>query len=345
MQSQKNNSSLTPSRLVMIILFLSLDELEPEAVFEHAGLPSSLMNDMDGAIPVEDFGKLLNSAIALTGDHAIGLHVGEEFGIEMLDVVGMIVSHSPDLRTALSHLSQYIPLITHLVTLELREEGSRARLLMNLPKELVQLNNPAISEFCAAVFFCMGRRLVDGNFVVRTLRSRLPAPPWQTEYPNVFGEDVEVLFEAGEDSAEFDSYLLNLPMKRHAPGLYQQLRNQAARRLARMPQPVCTAGNVRGLIEEFLGERLLDLPTIAERMGMTPRTLQRRLRDENTTFLSIYDSCRRERAHSYLLDEREVEIDTLVAILGYSEPANFYRAFKSWFGVTPSEYRRRHRAL
>jgi AraC-like DNA-binding protein len=328
----------------MMILFLALDELEPETVLEHAGLPVSLMEDMDGAIPVEDFGKLLSSAIALTGDEAIGLHVGQEFGIEMLDVVGMIVSHAPDLRTAIGHLSQYLPLVSHINTFELREEGASARLFMHLPEELARLNNPAMAEFCMASLFCMGRRLVDGNLVIRTLRSRLPAPPWLAEYPSVIGDDVELLFNAGEDSAEFDSYLLNLPMKRHAPGLYQQMRNQAARRLASLPQPESTSGNVRGLIDEFLGERLLDLPTIAERMGLTPRTLQRRLQDENTTFQSIYDSCRRERARSYLLEESEVEIDTLAAMMGYSEPANFYRAFKGWFGVTPSEYQRRHGA-
>ncbi|MFN3587036.1 MAG: helix-turn-helix domain-containing protein [Moraxellaceae bacterium] len=88
---------------------------------------------------------------------------------------------------------------------------------------------------------------------------------------------------------------------------------------------------------------MLDLLTIAERMGMTPRTLQRRLKAENMTFQVIYDACRRECAKHYLLEETAGDINTLAAMLGYSEPANFYRAFKGWFGETPSEFRQRRR--
>jgi AraC-like DNA-binding protein len=335
-------SDLTPSRLVMMVMFMCLDELEPEAVLAHAGLPDSLLDDMDGAIPIENVARLLQSAVAVTGDPALGLRVGQEFGMEMLDVVGMLVCNSPNLRTAVTHMSQCMPLISQLTYFELREEGPRTRILMYLPEELAQLESPFIGEFCAAVFFCTARRLIDGNFRICALRSRLPEPAWVDEYVQVVGDDVELVFNADENSVEFDSYLLDLPMKRHSPGLYRQMREQAARRLARQPQPDTTAGSVKHLIEEFLGERLLDLTTIAERMGLTPRTLQRRLKEEATTFQTIYDNCRRERAQGYLRESADSGIETLAAILGYSEPANFYRAFKGWFGVAPNEFRRRY---
>ncbi|MFN3587035.1 MAG: AraC family transcriptional regulator [Moraxellaceae bacterium] len=245
MQTKKPDSELTPGRLVLIVLFLALDELEAETVFEHAGLSPALADDMDAHIPVEEVGRLIASCIELSGDPALGLHLGQELGMEMLDVVGMIVGSSPTFRDALTALSEYMPLLSHLTYFDLHEDGERARMVMHLPAAMERLESSFLGELCAATLFCQARRLVDGNFFLRRLSSRLPVPPWVDEYAQVFGDDVELVFEAGEDSVEFDRFLLDLPMKRHSPGLYQQLRAQAARRMASLPQPGTMAGRVQ----------------------------------------------------------------------------------------------------
>lgn len=335
---------LTPARLALTVLYLILDDVDFDELLEHSGVPASRLDDMDGMLSFDDSCALIKSSLELTGDPALGLHMGQEIGIEMLDMVGMIVANAPDLRNALHMITEFSPLASRLGRIELQEGDVHSRLVLHLEPELVALKTHFCGEICAATFFCMARRLFDGTFAVRTLRSRLPAPPWAEEYFQVFGDDVEVLFEADEDSMEFDSALLHLRTKRHSPGLYQQLRTQAARRLASLPQPETSTGSVRRLIDEYLGEKLLDLPTIAERMGMTPRTLQRRLRDENITFQVLYDERRQLHARRYLLEDPNSNIDTLAAILGYSEPANFYRAFKTWFGLSPREFQRRHKA-
>lgn len=228
MSSKKPDAALTPGRIVLIVLFLALDDLDVEQVLAHAGLPSSLADDMDAHIPVEDVAKLIASGIELSGDPALGLHLGQELGMEMLDVVGMIVGSSPTFRDALTALSEYMPLLSNLTWFELHEEGDRARMQMHLPEGMAKLQSTFLGELCAATLFCQARRLVDGNFFLRRLCSCLQAPPWVDEYRQVLGDDVELVFEAGEDSVEFDRLLLDLPMKRHSPGLYQQLRAQAA---------------------------------------------------------------------------------------------------------------------
>lgn len=334
---------LTPARLILTTLYLGLDEgLEAETVMERAGLPPSRLEDMDSHFTMDEVRDLLQASLELTDDPALGLHLGQEFAIEMLDLVGMVASRAPDMRTAIQHAILYAPLITTLGNFRLTEEGSQARVTLHLMPELLELNTHFIAEIVAAGALCIGRRVVAGDISPSRMRFRLPAPPWQAEYAQVFGEEVEILFEAGEDSLEFDRRLLDYPMKRHSPGLYQHLRQQAARRLASLPQPESTRASVERLIGEYLGERLLDLPTIAERMGLTPRTLQRRLKEEGSSFQTVYDHCRQQQAHLHLTT-LDTDIHTLAALLGYSEPANFYRAFKGWFGLTPSEYRRRHR--
>lgn len=152
MRNEKAASELTSSRIVLIVMFLALDEHEPEAVLERAGLPERLLDDMEGAIPIENVARMIACITEIVGESAVGLRVGQEFGIEMLDVVGMVVSNSPSLRTAINHISEYMPLISHLTYFGLHEEATRARIFMHLPEELTRLNNSFLADFCAAVF-------------------------------------------------------------------------------------------------------------------------------------------------------------------------------------------------
>jgi len=77
---------------------------------------------------------------------------------------------------------------------------------------------------------------------------------------------------------------------------------------------------------------------IARQMGMSERTLQRRLAAEESTFHDLLEDARRTIACSYLAD-RKLAAYEVSFLLGYSEPATFFRAFKRWTGKTPQQYR------
>ena len=76
---------------------------------------------------------------------------------------------------------------------------------------------------------------------------------------------------------------------------------------------------------------------------MGPRTLQRRLRDEGTSFAKVRDSMRREMAVK-LLRKQDLAVYEVAFLLGYSEPSTFYRAFRRWTGIAPLQYRAKHLA-
>ena len=82
-----------------------------------------------------------------------------------------------------------------------------------------------------------------------------------------------------------------------------------------------------------------DLPTVARRADIPLRTLQRRLADEGLTFSSLVSEVRFKRACELLVD-RSRRIHEIATELGYSDPANFTRAFKTRAGITPTEYRK-----
>ena len=90
-------------------------------------------------------------------------------------------------------------------------------------------------------------------------------------------------------------------------------------------------------------ERLLagsrpDLPMVAKELGISERTLQRRITDEGTSFRQLLNETRHEFVRQYL-GNASVEITEAAFLVGYEDPNSFYRAFRSWEGKTPAEWR------
>ena len=118
----------------------------------------------------------------------------------------------------------------------------------------------------------------------------------------------------------------------------------ACRRLEKMlkqlpPSDDSTAARVRRLLLESLAHGGASAGEVARELGMSERTLHRRLRAEKTSFRRILDALRGALS-SDLLREPRIGIAEVAFLLGYSEPAAFYRSFRRWTGQTPLAFRR-----
>ena len=98
------------------------------------------------------------------------------------------------------------------------------------------------------------------------------------------------------------------------------------------------AETVRFLIEERLPGSSIELTDIAADLGMSPRTLNRQLQKEKTSYRDVLDKVRKDKARAYFEQDRSSILEIAVN-LGYADSSNFSRAFKRWFGVPPSVYR------
>jgi AraC-like DNA-binding protein len=115
-----------------------------------------------------------------------------------------------------------------------------------------------------------------------------------------------------------------------APQFENQLKEGRARK--------SILGQVKWVLKRLLSGSRPDLLMIAKELGMSERTLQRRITEEGTTFRQLLNETRHELVRQYL-DNASVEITEAAFLIGYEDPNSFYRAFRSWEGKTPAEWR------
>ncbi len=146
-------------------------------------------------------------------------------------------------------------------------------------------------------------------------------------------------FDAEVSAIAFHRESLAVPMKSPRPELCRLLEAHGEELLRRLP----SQGDLldlarRALLEELRGGEP-ELGTIARKLGMSGRTLQRRLRVLGASHQDLLDEVRRDLALRYLKDP-SLAVAEVSFLLGFSEVSNFYRAFRRWTGSTPLEFRR-----
>jgi AraC-like DNA-binding protein len=150
-----------------------------------------------------------------------------------------------------------------------------------------------------------------------------------------------VRFSQSRDELVFDRVLLDMPLASGFPALHRQAALRADQLVRQTPG---RAGLVAGIDDayakdpELLGQ---GIEAVAARLGLHPRTLQRRLRDEGTSFAAVHDRARYRSAATSL--ESGENLEKISEQLGFSDRRSFTRAFRRWAGSSPSGFRRRAR--
>ena len=128
--------------------------------------------------------------------------------------------------------------------------------------------------------------------------------------------------------------MLSLPLRGAEPSLSPQA--------GLAPIPETFSDGLRQALAPYLGKEKPHKNLVAEALGVSPRTLHRRLADEHTSYSEILDQTRLMRAAT-LLKETDMKLLDITLVLGYENASSFTRAFRRWAGLPPREYRQLHR--
>ena len=156
-----------------------------------------------------------------------------------------------------------------------------------------------------------------------------------TEHQRIF--DCPLRFAQPRNELRFDPSVLDLAMREPSPDLVAYLTHQAERRLASLGDATLL-DEVGRAVREALPGGAPTITAVARRLGMSARSLQRRLAEEDTSFAAVVDTIRRELA-TEMLTERRVSIEEVAFLVGFADARGFRRAVERWTGRSPRELR------
>ncbi|MGQ0709554.1 MAG: AraC family transcriptional regulator ligand-binding domain-containing protein [Rhodoferax sp.] len=297
-----------------------------------ARLPLGLLGDRPTLSTAQYF-ALWQAVSDLSGDPGIGLKLAPALPAGRLPPSLLAAWHARDYRDALHRVARYKQLCAP-ERLHLREESEVCIIDVEWP-HAGQAEPAALVDATLATLLELGRQGTGLPLAARQVditRSKPEAPSHEA----YFG--CRVRYCAAHNRLVLHRADLDRSFAAYNAKLLEMLSPALDRLLAEQQRPPSFSERVQWLLGRQLCGGRPDIPAMALELGVSERTLQRRLADEGTSFQHLLSAVRRERAHALLAD-LELELGEIAFLLGFEDQNSFFRAFRQWEGQTPSHWR------
>lgn len=282
--------------------------------------------------------ELFDRAAMLLGDDALGLHAGEHIRPGHYGVLGYVAMNCATLGEVLDHLRRYQALVVDLGGVGVAANGNSV-VLSWAPDEGRPMRQ--LAEFNWAALISFMRWISGREGIPLRLDCNYPAPAQLDEHRRLFA--CELRFDQPCYQLVLPLDWLSTPLIQPDTTMRAAMLRLAEKQLLALPRGAGLLPRARSLIARRLSEGPVELAWVAHQLAVSPRTLQRALQDDGSSFSGLLDEVRRELAERYL-DDTDLGAIDLAFLLGFSEQSAFQRAFKRWTGCTPGDYRRRQAA-
>ncbi len=329
---------LVPAAIIPAILDLAIkNRINVERIFSKAKVDPAIVSHSGTFVSIEQQLQLFDAAYQEMNNPAFGILLGESIQYHSLDLVGQLIATSKNVQEALDELFQFKDLVTPFTTFTLSTKGQDASLVYSIDSTMVKRNLAVHHDLVATTIASIANAIMENGLKLKKVCFVHSLPDYAEQYDRVFHAPVE--FGCLRNELVFSKSLLQESLLTSYPEYHSGVKALAHEKLKSIESRESLSAKVTYFISRNLGVSSTQLESVAEYFNMTPRTLQRKLKQENTSFVSLRDQCRHARALRDLADP-SVEIDVLAENLGFSDTSNFYHAFKRWQGVSPGVYRK-----
>jgi AraC-like DNA-binding protein len=304
-------------------------------LLKRVGLTPELIDEPKERLSVRSQIALLDEAAIALKDDCLGFTLARDFDLREIGLLYYVMASSQTLGEALKRLARYSKVTNEALVFGYREGN---RLVISLSYSGVPRHSDRHQiEFCmfAALRICRmltGRNLVPQHFSMSHYRSE-----GTSEMARFVGTKLEFSADADEfalniDARELplihsDTYLNDLLLKYCQAALADRRGDKSQLRT-----------RVENAISSLLPHGRVLVEDVARSLGMSERTLARKLSDEGLNFTEILQQLRRDLAVRYL-DDRKLHVSKIAWLLGFHEVSAFTHTFKRWTGMTPSQMR------
>jgi AraC-like DNA-binding protein len=305
-----------------------------ERFFAAAPIDPGTLDRPNVLLDLGELDALLELAVALTGDEALGLRMGEMADATHYNLAAHLVVHATTLRGGVGSLLRFQQLLVDRPFLELVEEGRKATLLYDAAPGSLNARRFRTELTVTGLYRLL--RYFDRRTRPRVVAFAYGPPPYRAEYSRAF-EGTE-RFSQTFTGVVFDRNLLGSTQIHGDADLHAALVARAEKRVSRMVDSAGYAERVRRYVLDGAPPDRHDMEAVARSLGLSARSLRRRLREEGVAFRDVVGAALGVMAKRLISDERR-PIEAAAYEMGFAHPSAFHRAFKRWTGATPGASR------
>jgi AraC-like DNA-binding protein len=299
------------------------------------GIGPEQFGNPDTRVPHHLAMRLLEEAVAATGDVTLGLRAGAAFDPADGDVIEHAARSCATLGESMECTARYFRLMNDAAEITIVPEGEYVAWRFRVTDGVRQ--PPAANDFVIATALGFAKRNAATYEPPVEIRVMHEKPAYAAEYERAF-DGAPMRFNAPYNSLIVRKERLAVPMLRANARVAAAFELHARQLVEKLRRGDTTAGRVREEVAAQLSTGAVSMRVTAKRMGMSVATLRRRLEGESATFAGIVDDIRRELATRYL-NEQALTVSEVAFLLGFSSGAAFHRAFRRWTGASPAAFR------
>jgi len=307
--------------------------LDPEPLFRKYKLDIDAIHDPEGRIPADTVERILADVVEQTTDSFLGLREAEYFLPAHLGPLGFAWLASASLHDALKRLQRYSRIIKDKLIIEVSEEQSIINVEISYAPPAIPAYHRDTADLSVVVKMC--RFICGDEWNPVQVHVAYPEPADISYYFSYFR--CPVVFDATGNGLQIDKAIAKKRVTGANESLAKLNDHIVTRYLAHQSREDIIS-RTRVAILDLLSEGGTSENSVAERLHLSPRQLNRKLKGEGTSFRELLRECRRELAEQYINDSTR-SLTEISYLLGFSEPSSFSRAYRRWTGLSPTEAR------
>lgn len=299
-----------------------------------AGLDREQLTAPTLRLPLDVVNGIYTRALELTEESGLPFYIGMQMKLSSHGFIGFAAMTADTVAQAIELAERFISLRLMGFALRLETHNDEARLYLSCDLNLQPLRDTAV----AALMVGLGQmaQVLTGETLYGIADIDIPENPRFAEFSHILPAQIQ--YGQPENVIRFAKAYLDAPLLMADASSSQLAIEQCERELVAIGHTNRFVRQVRELIHDD-AEGFRSVEAVASILCMSERTLKRQLAQDGTSFSDILEDLRRQRAVLLLRHESQ-SIERIAEQLGYSDVANFTRAFKRWTGTTPSQYRR-----
>jgi len=307
--------------------------LTPAAVLRQARVPATIYDGEKNLVTTAQFFALWRAAGELSSDPAAGLKLATQIDVGNRPPSSMAAYYARDYRDALTRLARFKQLCS---PEEVQITMSKDECLIQLVWLHAQEETPALLIDAAfASFVELGRR--GTGHQVKAKRVELKRGAESTGVHEAYFK-CPVKFRARRNMLVLNSADLDRPFVTYNAELLEMLDPQLVSALEERRVQSSIREQVKWILRRLLAGSRPEITAVARELGLSDRTLQRRIVEDGANFRQLLLETRKELVREYLT-RPEIDVEEVAYLLGYEDSNSFYRAFRTWEGTTPAQWK------